>query len=129
MGRRKRKEPEYIEAEPISLVLPEAISVAEFLGRRMLYNREGQQQKVDTVEKEVDSPTEAVLSKKVGKKDKTSKKRVSFADAKSKEVEHKANQLQITKTEKKDIIPLHHVLLFDFEIVVCVIFMCLPIGL
>ena len=65
----------------------------------MLRNREAQQHKVDTVEKEVDSPTEAVLSKKVSKKDKKSKKMVSFTDAKSKEVEQEEIQVQITEPE------------------------------
>ena len=66
------------------------------------------------------------LSKKLGKKDKKSKKMVSFPDAKSKEVEHEEIQVQITEPETEHVIPLHHVLLFDFEIVVRVIFMCLP---
>ena len=86
-GHKKRKEPEYIEVEPISLVLPKNISVVEFLGRRMLRTREGEKHKVNTVEKEVDNSAEAVLSKEVGKKEKKSKMRVSFMDAKSKEVE------------------------------------------
>ena len=128
MGHRKRKEPElepeYVEAEPISLILPEDISVAEFLGRRMRRSREGEKQKVDTAEKEADSPAEAVPSKKVGKKEKKSKKKGSFLDAKSKEVEQQTVEAETTEPETKHVIPLHDVLSFDFELVCCVIFMC-----
>ena len=59
------------------MILPD-ISVAEFLGRRMRCSREGEKQKADTAEKEADSPAEVVPSKKVGKKEKKSKKRGVF---------------------------------------------------
>ena len=85
----------------------------------MLRNREAKQHKVDTVEKEVDSPVE-VMCKKVGKKDKKSKKRVSFAAGKTNEEEHQELQVQSTKAKIEHIIPLHHVLLFDFVWFLCV---------
>ena len=49
----------------------------------MLWNRKAKQHKVDTIEKEINSPAEEVMCKKVGKKEKKSKKEVSFADAKT----------------------------------------------
>ena len=57
------------------MVFPEDISVTEFLGRRILRNREGQQHKVDTIEKKVDSPAKAVLSKNVDKKIRSQRRR------------------------------------------------------
>ena len=65
----------------------------------MLRNREAKQEKVNTVEKEDDYPIEELMPKKVGKKDKKSKKRVSFADTKTNEEEHQELQVQIMEAE------------------------------
>ena len=72
MSHKKLKEPDFIDIEPINIVLPKYITVAQFLGRWMVWKREAKQHKVDTVvlfgEKQVDNPIEEVMCKKVGKK-------------------------------------------------------------
>ncbi len=84
---KERKEPEIVEAEPLKVVLPQHISVAKFLSRRMLRNREPKNPKVETdapdAETRSHSPAKEPASKKDGEKEKKTKKRVSLLEEKT----------------------------------------------
>ena len=88
MVRKKQKEPyepEIVEAERLQVVLPKHMTVAQFLGRRMLRHREPKKQKVETDEPDAEKQSHNPIKEPPFKKDrkKKTKKRVSLSEEKT----------------------------------------------
>ena len=95
MVRKKQNEPEIVEAEPLQV--------------------EPKKQKVETdepdAEKQLHSPVKEPLSKKAGKKEKKTKKRVSLSEEKTQEEEKHIFQVQTRAAQIEQVIPMNIVLL------------------